>query len=68
MKIDLTKLADIEVDNAKMSDYPDFCDAYISAAKIEENGIWRDLTENELEELNAKYPEFIYQKVVESIF
>ncbi len=66
--IDFIKLADIEVDNVKMSDYPDFCDAYIAAAKVEEYGIWRDLTEEELDELNDKCPEFVYQKAVESIF
>lgn len=66
--IDTSKLSDIEIDNVKMSDYPDFCDAYISAAIIEENGIWRDLTEEELNELNDEYPEFVYQKAVKSIF
>lgn len=62
--IDTSKLSDIEVDNVKMSDYPDFCDAYISAAKQGK----RSLTEEELEELNDKYPEFVYQKAVESVF
>lgn len=66
--IDTTKLTDIEIDGIDTSDYPDFCDSYISFAKIEENGIWRDLTEEELEELNTKYPEFVYEKVVESVF
>lgn len=66
--IDLAKLTDIEIDGIDTSDYPDFCDSYISFAKIEENGIWRDLTEDELDELNDNYREFVYQKVVEKIF
>lgn len=66
--IDTTKLTDIEIDGIDTSDYPDFCDSYISSAKIQEYGIWRDLTEEELEELNTKYPEFVYEKVVESVF
>lgn len=61
--IDIAKLQDIEVDNVDMSDYPDFCDAYISAARIE----GRNLTEEELEEINNN-SEFVYEKVVESIF
>ena len=64
--IDVAKLRDIKVDNVDMRDYPDFCDAYISAAKIEENGVWRDLTEEELDELNDN-GEFVYEKVVEYI-
>ena len=61
--IDFTKLSDIEIDGIDTSDYPDFCDAYILAAKQGK----RSLTEEELEELNDDR-EFVYQKVVEKIF
>lgn len=44
----MTNLHDIECANIDWNDYPDFCDAYIIAAKSNE----RDLTDNELEALN----------------
>jgi hypothetical protein len=32
MKLDYTKIEDVEVDGIDTSDYPDFSDAYIAAA------------------------------------
>ena len=43
---------DFEVDGIDTRDYPDFCDAYIETASVNENGEWRDATEAELDELN----------------
>ena len=48
MHMDFTKLEDIEVDGVDMTDYPDFCDAYISAASIDGVG----LTDEQLEKVN----------------
>jgi len=50
--IDYKKLDDLGIDGIDYSDYPDFCDAHISAGRILDGGNWRDLTEDELDELN----------------
>lgn len=48
-KITWSDVTDIELDGISMSDYPDFCDAFISYAyHIKEE---RDCTDAELEEL-----------------
>lgn len=49
------EVSDIEVDGIDTRDYPDFCDAYICDAIVKENGEWRDVTEEELYELNEDY-------------
>jgi hypothetical protein len=48
MTLDYSKISDIEVDGIDMSDYPDFCDAYIVSASYE----GRDMTDEELDLLN----------------
>ena len=56
--------SDFEVDGIDTADYPDFCDAYIENASVFENGVWREATEAELDELNED-TDFVY-KCVES--
>lgn len=47
------KFIDIEVDNVREWDYPDFCDAFISSATaVLEDGSMREATDKELEELS----------------
>jgi hypothetical protein len=36
--LDYNKVHDIEIDGVDTNDYPDFCDAYISSATIENEG------------------------------
>lgn len=48
MKLDYTKIEDVEVYGIDTSDYPDFCDAYIAAATYKD----RDMTDEELDTLN----------------
>ena len=57
------KITDIEIDGIDYADYPDFCDAYISDAKL--NGI--PLSDNQLDLLNEN-SEFVYQCVENHIF
>ncbi len=59
--IDYDKLCDVEVECA--GDYPDFCDAFIAYASYPD----RDLTEEELDELNEN-SDFIYEKCLEEWF
>ena len=61
--MDYTKLSDIEVEGIDYADYPDFCDAYISDAKL--NGI--NLTDKELELLNEN-SQFVYECVEKHIY
>ena len=44
---------DIEIEGADPSDYPKFCDAFISSASWSDTG--ENLTESELEELNEDH-------------
>jgi len=57
------KIESVEVEDIDPSDYPDFCDAYISSAEI--NG--REATEEELDEINEDR-DFVYEKVWERLF
>lgn len=43
-------VTDIEIDGVDTRDYPDFCDAFISAARYEDTGA--ALTDEELDELH----------------
>ena len=60
--IDYSKIEIVEIDGVDHSDYPDYCDAYISKALI--GG--QEATEEQLEVLNNN-PEFRYNSVIESL-
>lgn len=64
MKLDLSKIDNIKTCGIDMSDYPDFSDAFILSAEYD----GREMTENELEELNENHRDFVYEKVIESIY
>jgi hypothetical protein len=49
MKFKNRELTDIEIDGIEIWDYPDFCDAYISAACFADTG--EPLTDDEIDEL-----------------
>jgi len=53
--LDYEKIDDVVVENIDMSDYPDFCDAYIMRAMYDDpkTGEYRELTEDELESLDS---------------
>jgi hypothetical protein len=48
LKLDYSKISDIEVDGIDMGDYPDFCDAFITSATYGD----REMNDEELEVLN----------------
>ena len=60
--MDTSKVTDTEIEGVVLSDYPDFCDAYIANATYD----GREITEEELEELNEDR-DFIYEAAIESI-
>lgn len=61
--MDLTQIRNIVFEDVDYSDYPDFCDCYISYAEID--GV--PLTEAELEELNDER-DFIHEKLTDNLF
>ena len=66
--LDYNKVHDIELDGVDTNDYPDFCDAYISSATIEnEDGTFRDATEEEIEMLNDD-TSFVYETLLDQLF
>jgi len=48
IKLDYSKISNVEVAGINYNDYPDFCDAYIMSAMYGE----REMTEQELEVLS----------------
>lgn len=63
-----SKVHDIEFDGVDTNDYPDFCDAYISSATIEnEDGTFRDATDEEIEALNDDTT-FVYETLLNQLF
>lgn len=63
--IDLKLICDIEMDGIDMSDYPDFTDAYISAATWSDT--LKELSDSELEELNT-YDDLVYDETMAVVF
>ena len=62
-----TNLKDIDnitFEDIDMKDYPDFCDAYVSSADM--NG-W-PMSQEELNDLNENYGEWVYEKLIEYLF
>ena len=59
-----SKLDDIEIEGVDPSDYPDFCDAFISSATWKDTG--EDLTDDELGYLMDKCPDLAHELATES--
>ena len=79
MNIDAGKMTDIEFDGIVHRDYPDYCDAFISSASIEitadeaknfpqaicvNERYFREMTEAEIEWVQATYPEWVYERLM----
>jgi hypothetical protein len=63
-EIDTDKIDNIEFDGVDFEDYPDFCDAFVCSADM--NGY--AMSEAELNDLNENYQEFVYDKLIDSLF
>ena len=59
-------LCDVEVDGIDTEDYPDFCDAFISAAPWKSSG--NALTDEELEEVNDLHFDVVYEAVTRHLW
>jgi len=65
----LEQLTDIEIEGIDTRDYPDFCDAFIASAAVEiRDGEYRELTDQELDDLNDEHPDFVHEQVYDSLF
>ena len=56
--------ASLHFDGYDFDDYPDFCDVYLDYAEFVD-GV--ELTDNELELLENKYPEELYQHAINQL-
>jgi len=64
-EMNLKLITNIQIDGIQIWDDPDFCDAFITSAVWSDTGL--ELNEEELDELN-KHADFIYEKVLSSIY
>lgn len=63
IKLDYSKISNVQVGGVDMQDYPDFCDAYIESADYGD----REMTDEELDILNED-GEFISINAHESLY
>jgi len=64
----LTKVVDLEIEGVKGWDAPDFVDAFVLGGCVElENGSFRPLTEDELNQINAD-SDTLYALVLKSLY
>jgi hypothetical protein len=63
MKLNYSKIEDVQVANIRMYDAPDFVDAFIESATY----MGRPMTEQELEVLNSD-SQFVYEQVEKRIY
>ena len=64
-EIDTKLIVDVEIDGVDMRDYPKLVDAYVSKAMWKDTD--RQLSEEELEDLNDNHYEFVFEEVMESL-
>jgi len=65
MKFNKRTIVDIELEDVESSDYPDFCDAWISSARWEDTG--ERLSDPELEELNDN-KDLVYEAIMKVLY
>jgi GTPase SAR1 family protein len=63
-EINLSKIDNIEFDDVDHSDYPDYCDAFISSADM----FGHPMSEEELNDLNENHVEWVHEKLIEKLF
>jgi len=61
--MDLTKVDNIEFDDVDYRDAPNFSDAYICSADYD----GEPMTEEELNDFNYKYTDFVHEKLIEKL-
>tara|TARA_Y100000593_G_scaffold95089_1_gene199448 strand:+ start:99 stop:326 length:228 start_codon:yes stop_codon:yes gene_type:complete len=68
-EIDTKNLADDAWENVNFEDYPDFCDAFISECWIKDGESYREMSSEELDELNdsEKFADWRHERLWEWI-
>ena len=64
MKLNLAQIDNMELEEVDFSDYPDFVDAFLTAADY--NG--KELTEEQIDYINDEHYEFVNESVFNSLF
>jgi hypothetical protein len=59
-----TKITNIKFDDIDRSDYPDFCDAFACSADMD----GKEITEDEIYDLNENHKDFVHEKLFEYLF
>ena len=62
--INLEEVEEMQFSDIDNSDYPDYSDSFVESATYK----GREMTEEELNELNDDYRDFVYQKLMDWIF
>ena len=62
VKLDYSKIEIVEIDGLDHEDYPEYCDAWISAARVD--GV--EATDEQLEEMNNN-DDFRYESIIKNI-
>lgn len=63
MKLDYSKISNVQIEDIDHTDYPDFCDAYIISADY--NGV--PMTEDQLEEINND-SQYVHEQVLNWLY
>lgn len=63
MKLDYSKIEDVQLDGINHRDYPDYVDAYIASASYD----GREMTDAELDKLNDDR-DYVYECVMERLY
>ena len=64
MKLNLSKIDNMEFEGVDFKDYPDFVDAFLVAADY--NG--KEMTEEQIDYINDEHYDFVNEQVYDSIF
>jgi len=62
--MDTSQVDNLEFEEIDYSDFPDFCDFFVSSADY--NGV--PMTEDELTDLNENYRDFVYKALMDYIY
>lgn len=62
------KVTGFKFDNIHHWDAPDYCDAYFAEFAVQdEDGTWRDATDDEIDELN-EHSDIIHEKLMDYLY
>jgi len=64
MNINFDKVEILEVDGINHNDYPKYCDAFISSALYD----GKTMSDEMLDEINNKYPDFVYLQIMNKLY